>query len=173
MGNYMSSVVISGDTSGSITLAVPAVAGTNTITIPASTGTMALTSQLNPAATPITNSLGADVSLTNGVYVDGPSVAQGTTGTWFVSGTVTVRDPSNANSNYSVKLWDGTTVIASCRVNAPNANGSYIIVLSGYLATPAGNLRISVNATTYSGSSMLYNSSGNSKDCTITAFRIA
>jgi hypothetical protein len=41
----MSSVVISGDTSGAITLAAPAVAGTNTITLPALTGTVALTSQ--------------------------------------------------------------------------------------------------------------------------------
>jgi hypothetical protein len=36
----MSSVVISGDTSGAITLAAPAVAGTNTITLPAATGTV-------------------------------------------------------------------------------------------------------------------------------------
>jgi hypothetical protein len=36
----MSSVVISGDTSGAITLSAPAVAGTNTITLPASTGTV-------------------------------------------------------------------------------------------------------------------------------------
>jgi hypothetical protein len=34
----MSSVVISGDTSGAITLAAPAVAGTNTATLPAATG---------------------------------------------------------------------------------------------------------------------------------------
>jgi hypothetical protein len=39
----MSSVVISGDTSGAITLAAPAVAGTNTITLPASTGTVVTT----------------------------------------------------------------------------------------------------------------------------------
>lgn len=39
----MSSIVISGDTSGAITLAAPAVAGTNTLTLPASTGTVALT----------------------------------------------------------------------------------------------------------------------------------
>lgn len=39
----MSSVVISGDTSGSVTLAAPAVAGTNTITLPASTGTVVTT----------------------------------------------------------------------------------------------------------------------------------
>jgi len=36
----MSSIVISGDTSGAITLAAPAVAGTNTATLPAATGTV-------------------------------------------------------------------------------------------------------------------------------------
>ena len=40
----MSSVVISGDTSGAITLASPAVAGTNTATLPAATGTVLLSS---------------------------------------------------------------------------------------------------------------------------------
>ena len=35
----MSSIVVSGDTSGAITIAAPAVAGTNTITLPATTGT--------------------------------------------------------------------------------------------------------------------------------------
>lgn len=36
----MSSVVISGDTSGQVTLAAPAVAGTTTLTLPATTGTV-------------------------------------------------------------------------------------------------------------------------------------
>ena len=36
----MSSVVISGDTSGAITLAAPAVAGTTTLTLPATTGSV-------------------------------------------------------------------------------------------------------------------------------------
>jgi hypothetical protein len=39
----MSSVIISGNTSGAITLSAPAVAGTNTITLPASTGTVLTT----------------------------------------------------------------------------------------------------------------------------------
>ena len=43
MGGVMSSIVVSGDTSGAITIAAPAVAGTNTLTLPASTGTIALT----------------------------------------------------------------------------------------------------------------------------------
>jgi len=42
----MASVVIAGNTSGTVSLTVPAVAGSNTITLPASTGTVALTSGL-------------------------------------------------------------------------------------------------------------------------------
>ncbi len=42
----MSSVVISGNTSGAVTLSVPDVAGTNTITLPANTGTVTLSSDL-------------------------------------------------------------------------------------------------------------------------------
>lgn len=38
----MSSVIISGDTSGAVTLSVPAVAGTNTVTLPAQTGSLAV-----------------------------------------------------------------------------------------------------------------------------------
>jgi hypothetical protein len=54
----MSSVVIAGDTSGTITLAAPAVAGTTTLTLPATTGTVALTSQ-------ITGGLGTGQTYTN------------------------------------------------------------------------------------------------------------
>jgi len=38
----MSSIVISGDTSGAITIAAPAVAGTNTLTLPTTTSTLAI-----------------------------------------------------------------------------------------------------------------------------------
>ena len=36
----MSSVILNGDTSGSVTLTVPSVAGTNTVTVPSATGTV-------------------------------------------------------------------------------------------------------------------------------------
>jgi len=39
----MASLVVSGDTSGSITISAPAVAGTNTLTLPANTGTVITT----------------------------------------------------------------------------------------------------------------------------------
>jgi hypothetical protein len=54
----MSSVVISGDTSGAITLAAPAVAGTNTITFPATTGTIVTTG--SPASGSIIQVVGAN-----------------------------------------------------------------------------------------------------------------
>jgi hypothetical protein len=36
----MSSIVISGNTSGAITISAPAVSGTNTLTLPVATGTL-------------------------------------------------------------------------------------------------------------------------------------
>ena len=40
MGGTMSSVTISGDTSGSVILQVPSVAGSTTLTLPTTTGTL-------------------------------------------------------------------------------------------------------------------------------------
>lgn len=51
----MSSVVISGDTSGAITLAVPAISGTNTATLPAATGTVMVSGNM-PAFSAYQNS---------------------------------------------------------------------------------------------------------------------
>lgn len=121
----------------------------------------------------ITASLGADVALNNtGTYFDGPSVAPGSSGTWFVSGTVTLID-TGATAAFNCKLWDGTTVIASARGSNWNVAAQTTVTLSGYIASPAGNLRISVNDVTATTGKILFNSSGNSKDSTISAIRIA
>lgn len=119
---------------------------------------------------PITNSLGADVLLNNTAnYFDGPSVAQGSSGTWFASGTVTLLDTSAAAA--FVKLWDGTTVIASCVVGLAAGNTD-IATLSGYISNPTGNIRISVRDASNTSGKIIFNGSGNSKDSTITAVRI-
>jgi hypothetical protein len=120
---------------------------------------------------PITNSLGADVLLNNTAnYFDGPSVAQGTVGTWFASGTVTVFD--SATAVIVAKLWDGTTVIASTEMVILNTETIQPMSLSGFITNPAGNLRISVKDTTNTSGKIAFNNSGASKDSTITAFRI-
>jgi len=64
----MSSLVISGDTSGAITLQAPSVAGTNTLTLPAATGTIALTS----GSQTFTN-----LTVTNDASISGLTVGKG------------------------------------------------------------------------------------------------
>ena len=64
MGGSMSSVVISGDTSGAITIAAPSVAGTNTATLPAATGTVMVSGNMPAFFAYLT----ADQSITTGTY---------------------------------------------------------------------------------------------------------
>ena len=82
-----------------------------------------------------------------GLYFTGPTIAQGTSGTWWASGQVTVYD-TGGNTTFLAKLWDGTTVIDSAYYTATAANQAVVISLSGFIANPAGNIRISVNAGT-------------------------
>lgn len=121
---------------------------------------------------PITTSLGSDVALNNtGLYFDGPSVAQGTVGTWFVSGTVGLT--GSANDQISAKLWDGTTEIASGVTSIPPTTLFTSLSVSGFITAPAGNLRISCNDANNVTGKIVFNQSGRSKDSTITAIRIA
>ena len=120
--------------------------------------------------TAITNSLSGDVALNNtGNYFTGPTCAQGSTGTWFASGTVTLQD--SVQAIFDVKLWDGTTVIASAAVYVVGTE--YVTVsLSGYLASPAGNIRISVKDISNTSGTIKFNASGESKDSTLSVIRI-
>lgn len=121
---------------------------------------------------PITASLTADVTLSSqSVYYDGPSVAQGTAGTWFASGGVTLTDTAGA-ATFNVKLWDGTTVIDSRQVKITAASVVVPVALSGYLTNPQGNLRITVEDVSSTSGAILHNASGNGHDSTITAIRV-
>jgi hypothetical protein len=135
-----------------------------TATIPAVVGAL---------FSPITNSLSADVTLNNTAsYFTGPTVAQGTTGTWFASGTMKVT--GTAGDSIFAKLWDGTTVIASVSSQIPTGGTPLVISLSGFLASPAANIKISVkNGTSTTASVISHSDSDNSKNATLTAFRIA
>lgn len=120
----------------------------------------------------LTNSIGANVTLNNAsAYFDGPSVAQGTTGTWLVSGTVTVSD-STGVSVFLAKLWDGTTVVASTVGVSGGAGSQLSLSLSGIITAPAGNLRISVLDSSHTTGSIIANGSGAGKDSTITAVQM-
>lgn len=122
--------------------------------------------------TPLTNSLSGDIALNNtGNYFTGPSVTQGSLGTWLVMGTVTFQDTAGG-AQFVAKLWDGTTVVASGDVVTSAINEIGAMALSGFITAPAGNLRIDVRDTGSTSGKIVFNASGNSKDSTITAVRI-
>lgn len=147
---------------------------TNTTDIATNTSAIATinTTLTTLGASKITNTLGADVALNNtGTYFTGPTVAQGTTGTWFASGTIVVA--GGGSDVIFVKLWDGTTVMASGRVTLNAAGNAQSVSISGAITTPAGNIRIDVNDSTSTSGAIRFNNSGLSKDSTLTAFRLA
>lgn len=112
----MSSVVISGDTSGAITLAAPAVAGTNTLTFPALTGTAVVTSSAASAVgqvpfstdgstwTPTAKIVsGTSVASTSGTYIDFTGIPS-----WVKRITVMFSGVSTNGTN-SVQIQLGTS----------------------------------------------------------------
>lgn len=120
-----------------------------------------------------TNALSGDVSLNNTAsYFDGPSIAQGTSGTWFVVATINVTDTAGTAA-YIFKLWDGTTVIDSITASGTATNALVAVTLSGYITAPAGNIKVSVRDTSSTSGKILFNQSGFSKDSVISAIRIA
>lgn len=126
-----------------------------------------------PVLSRITNSLTGDVALNNTAnYFTGPIVAQGSAGVWFASGKVTLRDTSNAAA-FLCKLWDGTTVIDSGRADSSAINFYTTISLSGYISSPAADIRISVKDLSTTSGVIIFNASGESKDSTLSAIRIA
>lgn len=136
-----------------------------------------LTSADVPATTGLTGNttvIAADVTLTSTVaYFDGPSqsVVAGV-GTYFASGTVTILSPAG-DAAMNVKLWDGTTVIASSRQICNNTATPTNVSLSGMIVSPAGNIRISVQDVSNTSGLIKANASSNSKDSSVTALRIA
>lgn len=144
-------------------------------TVSATVGGMLTGSLPNPtlSLSPITNSLSGDVTLNNiSNFFDGPSIAQGTSGTWWAAGVVTVQDTAGA-ATFEAKLWDGTTVIAAATFSTAAINYYTSATLCGYLASPAANIKISVKDITSTSGKILFNPSGTSKDSTLSAIRIA
>jgi hypothetical protein len=152
MGDSMSAIVLSGDTSGTITLDAPAIAGTNTINLPASTGTLALTSQL-PVAGPAFSAYGTALqSASNSTFTkiaynteefDTASCYDSTTNFRFtplVAGyyqfNATIGSSNNATGFVGLSFYknnsrfkDGTFVTNGN--NGPICSGSALIFLNG------------------------------------------
>jgi len=137
--------------------------GSGQIGISTTTSTAFLTS--------VSNFTVADISITNTSYTDGPSVAQGTTGVWYASGSITFTDGVGA-ANVSGILWDGQTIVASGNVNINAATAMRTMSLSGIFTNPSTNIKISALNQTRAAGLLKNTVSGSSRDCSLYAFRI-
>ena len=138
----MSSVVISGDSSGTITLAAPALAGSNTLTLPASTGTVGLIAQ------------GTAVASTSGTSIDFTSIPS-----WVkqitvmfngvsTSGTSIVKIQLGTSGGIQTTGYGGTV----CLVNAGGGAASAYVSSAGFEIE-----RVPTAASTRYGSIVLNN----------------
>ena len=157
----MSSVIISGDTSGAVTVAAPAVSGTNTLTLQAATATSAV----NTRATAVASTSGTSIDFTglpswikritvmwNGVSTNGSSLyliqigdSGGIENTGYVSGAFDNSTANNstagflvASQNINTATWGGAITISNLSGNVWVSSGTIASGTTGYLASSGG-----------------------------------
>ena len=104
----MSSIKLTGDTSGEITISAPAVAGTNTLTLPASTGTIITDDGSGNLTIDGTTTATGSITSTGGIYLGGTASAnllddyeEGTfTPTLITTGTTPTITYTQQQGNY-------------------------------------------------------------------------
>jgi uncharacterized protein (AIM24 family) len=144
----MSSVIIAGNTSGTITLDAPAVAGTTTLTLPTTSGTIALS---GGAVSGTTGSFSGDLSFNSGY--GSAAVAYGCRA-WVNfngTGTVAIRASGNVSSITDNGVGDYT-------VNFTNAmpDGNYSVAGSASAVIAQLIFSTYTAATTLAASSRIY-----------------
>jgi len=120
----MASLVVSGDTSGAITLSAPSVAGTNTLTIPASTGTLITTASSGQSIPSAALPVGSVLQVVQATY---PTAATTTSTSFVDSGLSASITPTSATSKILVLV----TMYAQSYVTSGNARdtgGSFRVV---------------------------------------------
>ena len=159
----MASLVVSGDTSGAITLSAPAVAGTNTLSLPAQTATLATLTTPSFATT---------------IGVGGATPSASGAGITFPSSQSASSD-ANTLDDYEEGTWTPTVTSGSGTITSYTSTGTYTkigkMVLVAYIfqLTDPGTAGGSANVTNlpfevaynsnldYTGSCRETNSTGN------------
>ena len=150
----MSSVVIAGDTSGTVTLQAPSVAGTTTLTLPSTSGTVVTT------GSPQSGSLVQVVNATYGTLVTNNTSTYADTGLTatitpkFATSTILVlvsqqtkKSASNATNGVNIKLFRNSTDLGRkvfVQGYTDTAIENYSMATFQYLDSPA-----TTSATTY------------------------
>lgn len=130
----MSSVVIAGDTSGTITLQAPAVAGSNTLTLPTATDTLAVQSQ---AVRQIVSTItGAVATGTTQIPAD-DTIPQNTEGDQYMSLSIT---PKSATSKLMITVnWYGAINQAASIIVALFQDSTANALAVASVSPPAAN----------------------------------
>lgn len=142
----MASVVIAGDTSGTVTLAAPAVAGTTTLTLPTANGTVITTG--SSASLPI-SAISATGTPSATTYLRGDS-------TWAtVSGGVTSLN-GNTGALQGMTLLSTTNVTNASTFDITGipttAGATYLLQIQGRTVGSADNTYFSLRYSTNNGS---------------------
>lgn len=153
----MSSIVISGDTSGAVSIAAPAIAGTNTMTLAAATGTLAPTV------------LSTAVASTSGTSIDFTNIPS-----WVTRITIMFSGVSTSGtSNYLFQLGSGsfttsgyvsTSISAGSGTAANNSTSGFVIGNGGASAVVNGHLVITnISGTAWVSSHVITIDTGNGR----------
>lgn len=144
----MSSIIVAGDVSGSVTLSAPSVAGTTTLTLPSTSGNV-LTSASSVTASQLP--AGSVLQVVQTVKTDTFSTTSASPTFADITGLSVSITPSSASNKI--------LILAEVRTSTPTTNGAFIKAVRNstaiYVGDSGGGSRVSVAAQGY-------NSDGNS-----------
>jgi hypothetical protein len=144
----MASLILSGSTSGSVTLSSPAVSGTTTLTLPTTSGTVALTASptfTGQATIPTINLTGGQITFpaTQSASADANTLDDYEEGTWTPTLLGSTTNPTVSSSNVSGSYTKiGNLVTIRCSANFTFTSGSGSARIGGIPFVPSGTLSI-------------------------------
>jgi hypothetical protein len=172
----MSSVVISGNTSGTITLDAPAVAGTTTLTLPATSGTVVTKDtngiiSVNGVQFPATQSPSADANCLDD-YEEGtftPTAVSGLAGNFNFSNAVYTKIGDVVWFNFQINFTGTPSTLSNPVVSLPFSSLQNIFITPRFFEDGVGSYlgvsiiaasisQLSIFSTSASGSSVTANS---------------
>jgi len=163
----MSSIVIAGDTSGTVTLDAPAVAGSTVLTLPATSGTLNTSGAVNvvPAGTAAAPAITTTGDTNTGIFfpaADTIAFAEGgaehmridSSGNLLVGTTGTGAGVGNTNSGVGVEGVGTVTVSRDDNIAMyVNTNGNRTLISCRRSGNEVGRISVTTTATAYNTSS--------------------
>tara|TARA_R110000803_G_scaffold53614_1_gene109945 strand:+ start:433 stop:1017 length:585 start_codon:yes stop_codon:yes gene_type:complete len=130
----MANIVLTGDTSGAITIAAPAAAGTNTLTLPAETGTILTSNTSTGKILQVVNFQTSAVATGTTLTPNDDTIPQNTEGTEFMTLAIT---PTSASSKLKIDVATFICGSDTIRLTTALFQDSTANALAAVMSTPA------------------------------------